>query len=194
MSISIVPVASGSPTSAGVPPEMLATDDLVSALPERIEPVRRSRAFRLRLALAATTLLVVLAVYLALIVVTSYGVWSHLASPGFTAAVRGALGEPLGYMAFCIAGPILCVFLVKPIFTMQAAPRAGVTLDRPAEPRLFAFVERLCNAQGAPVPRQIRVDTDANASAALRHGLFGLFRDDLVLTIGLPLARHHAPG
>src|SRR5206468_1593590 len=63
------------------------------------------------------------------------------------------------------------------------------TIDRSAEPRLFAFVDRLCAAQGAPAPRQIRVDTDVNASAALRHGLISLFRDDLTLTIGLPLAR-----
>jgi Zn-dependent protease with chaperone function len=189
MSTSLVPVASDMPAAPAIHSPTPAADDLIAALPERIEPVRRSRTFRLRLALAAMTLLMVLAIYLALIVVTSYGIWSHLASPGFVAAVRLAFEEPAAYIAFCIAGPILCVFLVKPIFTMQRAARPGVTLDRSAEPRLFAFVERLCAAQGAPAPRQIRVDTDVNASASLRHGLIGLFRDDLVLTVGMPLAR-----
>lgn len=188
MSTALVPGVSAphaGPTVPGPP----VPDDLISALPDRIELVRRSRAYRLRLAMATLVLLLVLLVYAALVVITSYGVWSHLATDEFAGAVRRVFGESPAYMAFCIAGPILCVFLVKPIFTMRRQARPGVTLERPAEPRLFAFVERLCAAQGAPAPSRIRVDTDINASASLRHGLISLFRDDLVLTVGLPLAR-----
>jgi Zn-dependent protease with chaperone function len=189
MSISLVPGVSGPCAAPAVSPVAPTLDDLLAALPERIEPVRRSRAFRLRLALAVLTLLLVLSIYLALVVITSYGVWSHFTSDAFAGAVRRIFVEPSAYIAFCIAGPILCVFLVKPIFTMRSATQPAVTLDRSVEPRLFAFVERLCAAQGAPAPRKIRVDTAINASASLRHGLISLFRDDLVLTVGLPLAR-----
>jgi Zn-dependent protease with chaperone function len=189
MSTSLVPGVSVPHAGPTVPPETLVPDDLISALPDRIEPVRRSRAYRLRLAMAALALLLVLIIYAALVVITSYGVWSHFFSDEFAAAVRGIFVQPLAYVAFCIAGPILSVFLVKPIFTMRSAAQPGMTLDRSTEPRLFAFVERLCAAQGAPAPRKIRVDTDINASASLRHGLISLFRDDLVLTVGLPLAR-----
>jgi Zn-dependent protease with chaperone function len=189
MSTSLVPGVSVPHAAPVVPTEAPAPDDLLSALPGRIEPVRRSRAYRFRLALAALTLLLVLIIYLALVVITSYGVWSHFTSDAFAAAVRRILVDPLAYIAFCIAGPILSVFLVKPIFTMRSTAEPAVTLDRSAEPRLFAFVERLCAAQRAPAPRKIRVDTDINASASLRHGLISLFRDDLVLTVGLPLAR-----
>jgi Zn-dependent protease with chaperone function len=164
-------------------------DELLAALPDRIEPVRRSWAFRLRLALAVLTLLTVLVVYVALVVITSYGVWSHFASKELVAAVHEVFVESGPYAAFCVAGPILCLFLVKPLFTGRWAERPGVTLDRSIEPRLFAYVERLCAAQGAPAPRRIRVDTEINASASLRHGLLSLFRDDLVLTVGLPLAQ-----
>jgi Zn-dependent protease with chaperone function len=164
-------------------------DDLLAGLPERIEPIRRPWAYRVRLAVALGTLLAVLALYIGLVVVTSYGVWSHLASERFVAAVHRVFGGLGAYAAFCVAGPFLCVFLVKPVFSLWGREPGGVTLDRSVEPRLFAFVARLCAAQGVPMPRQIRVDTDVNASAALRHGLISLFRRDLVLTIGLPLAR-----
>jgi Zn-dependent protease with chaperone function len=185
-----IPVLSAAPTATATAQRVdPTTDDLLAALPTRIEPVRRSRAFCLRLALAGFTLLVVLTLYVALVVITSYGIWSHLASPGLVAAVRRAFVEPGPYIAFCVAGPILCVFLVKPIFTLGGAEQSGVTLERSTEPRLFAFIERLCAAQGAPAPRQVRVNTEVNASAALRHGLISLFRTDLALTIGLPLAR-----
>jgi Zn-dependent protease with chaperone function len=174
------------PASAGG----LTLDELLAALPERIEPVQRCWAFRLRLTVALITLLAVLAVYVGLVVVTSYGVWCHFASDEFAAAVQRLFGGRELYLAFCVAGPILCVFLVKPIFTLRRGAQSGVALDRAAEPRLFAYVDRLCAAQRAPAPRRIRVDTDINASAALRHGLLSLwFRRDVELTIGLPLVR-----
>jgi Zn-dependent protease with chaperone function len=163
--------------------------ELLAALPEKIEPVRRSRAFWLRLLLGVFVLLSLLVVYVALVVITSYGAWSHLASDALTAAVRRLFVNPVAYAAFCVAGPILCVFLVKPVLTMSGSKRSGVKLDRSVETSLFAYVDRLCALQAAPAPRQIRVDTDINASAGLRHGLISLFRDDLALSIGLPLVR-----
>jgi Zn-dependent protease with chaperone function len=189
MSRSLAPDALGTCIGPAAPAGAAASDALLAALPDTIEPVRRSWEFRLQLALAVFTLLSLLVVYVELVVLTSYGVWSHFASEGFVAAVRRVFVHPGLYFTFCVAGPILCVFLVKPIFTVRRSKRHGVTLDRSAEPRLFAFVDRLCVAQGAPAPRRIQVDTDINASAGLRHGVISLFRDDLVLTVGLPLAR-----
>lgn len=185
---------SGATVSAGICPAPAAVSEpglheLLSALPAALEPVQRSRSFRLRLVLVGIVLTALLAVYVALVVVTSYGVWSHVASERFVAMVRRLLVYPVAYGAFCVAGPILCVFLVKPLFTMWAPQRAGVTLDRSLETQLFAYVDRLCELQRAPAPRQICVNLDINASASLRHGLIGLFRDDLKLTIGLPLVR-----
>jgi len=189
MSTSLAPGVPGRSAAPATRSDAPTLDALLAALPSRIEPIRRSRAFRVRLALAAVTLLLVLTVYVALIVVMSYGVWTHFVSPGFDAAVRRVFVEPGLYVAFCIVGPILCVFMIKPIFTMQRVEQPAVTIDRSAEPRLFAFVERLCTVQGAKAPRIIRVDTQVNASASPRHGLFSLLRDDFVLTIGLPLVR-----
>jgi Zn-dependent protease with chaperone function len=167
----------------------LSTEDLLLALPDCLGPMPRSRAFRIRLAFCAATLLALLMVYVTLVMVASYGLWSHLASPGVVAAAHRLVPSPPLFIFLCVAGVILCVFLVKPLFTLRASRPPSVRLERSAEPRLFAFVDRLCAAQGAPAPSEILVDTQVNASASLRHNLVGLFRDDLTLTIGLPLAR-----
>ncbi len=46
---------------------------------------------------------------------------------------------------------------------------------------------RLCEIVRAPVPKSIRVNTQVNASASFRLGMLSLLRNDLTLTIGLPL-------
>ena len=87
-----------------------------------------------------------------------------------------------------MVGSILVLFMIKPLFapaTAQAAPRK---LSPGEQPLLFAFVERLARAVGAPAPREIHVTCDVNAAASLRRGLWSAARgNDLVLTLGLPL-------
>ncbi len=77
--------------------------------------------------------------------------------------------------------------MVKPLFAPRVRRGEACTLNRSHEPLVFAFVERVCQAVGAPVPRRIDVDCEVNASASFRRGLLSLFGRDLVLTIGLPL-------
>jgi hypothetical protein len=188
MSSTIAADAPGS--SRGVTtPSGITLNDLLAALPQEIEPVPRSRRFWFRLVLALIVLLSLLVVYITLVVITSYGVWSLFTGDALPAAVKRLFVDPGAYLAFCVAGPILCIFLVKPIFTMTGSKRAGVTLDRTVETSLFTYVVKLCSLQAAPSPRQIRVSIDVNASAGLRRGLTSLLRDDLELSIGLPLVR-----
>ncbi|MGC3967054.1 MAG: M48 family metallopeptidase [Pirellulales bacterium] len=53
---------------------------------------------------------------------------------------------------------------------------------------LFEFVEMVCRTVGSPRPRRIDVDLDVNASASFRRGIWSMLGNDLVLTIGMPLA------
>jgi hypothetical protein len=57
MSTSLTPGVPGPCTAPETPEIAPIPDDLLAAHPARIAPVRRSRAFRLRLTLAALTLL-----------------------------------------------------------------------------------------------------------------------------------------
>src|SRR5262249_17002501 len=57
-----------------------------------------------------------------------------------------------------------------------------------AEPLLYAFVDGVCDAVGAPRPARIDVDCQVNASARREGGLLGVLGGKLILTIGLPFA------
>src|SRR5262249_33647488 len=108
---------------------------------------------------------------------------------GIMSAVRGraAVMAVLVYAAPLVIGGILILFMLKPLFSRPANQSRTRTLKRQTEPVLFAFVERICEAVGAPRPRQIQVDCEVNASASFRRGLLSMFGNDLVLTIGAPL-------
>jgi len=55
------------------------------------------------------------------------------------------------------------------------------------EPALYAFIARICDLVGAPMPKRIVLDCDLNAAAAFRRGAASMLGNDLVLVIGLPL-------
>ncbi|HAV64865.1 MAG TPA: hypothetical protein DCY13_21160, partial [Verrucomicrobiales bacterium] len=57
-----------------------------------------------------------------------------------------------------------------------------------AEPVLFAFIEAVCRAVKAPMPRRVDLDCHLNAAAGFRKGFLSFLGSDLVLLIGLPLA------
>jgi Zn-dependent protease with chaperone function len=77
--------------------------------------------------------------------------------------------------------------MIKPLFARPAAASRTRSLRRESEPHLFAFVDRVCAAVGAPQPRQIELNCDVNAAAAFRRGALSMFGRDLKLIIGLPL-------
>ena len=103
-------------------------------------------------------------------------------------AVRNVWGILFLYAGPLVAGVILLVFMIKPLFARPARGGLGRKMKQSQEPLLFAFVDRIADAVGAPQPRQIRVDCEVNASAGFGSGLMGLFGRNLVLTIGMPLA------
>jgi len=85
-------------------------------------------------------------------------------------------------------GSLLVLFMIKPLFVRRAWHIRPSKIERQEEPLIFAFVEKLCNRVGAPMPSEIHLDINVNASASFRRGLLSIFANDLVLTIGLPLA------
>jgi tetratricopeptide (TPR) repeat protein len=92
------------------------------------------------------------------------------------------------YLAPIVAGGILVLFMVKPLFARPSVDTRIRSLTPQSDPLLFAFVARVCEAVGAPAPRRIDADFQVNASASFRRGMLSMLGNDLVLTIGLPLA------
>jgi Zn-dependent protease with chaperone function len=130
-------------------------------------------------------------IYVAFILSIGAGVVYHLTHhAGMLQVVRGrgAILALIIYLSPLVIGTIAVIFMFKPLFARRANVRRSRSLTPQGEPILFAFVERLASAVGAPNPKRIEVDSDVNASASFRRGWISmLLGGDLTLTIGVPL-------
>jgi Zn-dependent protease with chaperone function len=150
-------------------------------------------SYALGLLVVSAAMVVLPLLYLAIIAASGWAtVW--WAVHGFESVMRGVQGS-LGtakvrlfvYLAPLVAGAAVPVFLLKPLFSRRTAPPGDLYLERRDQPRLFAFVERLAAAVGAPVPDRVAIDCQVNAGAGLELGLLKREGSALVLKIGLPL-------
>lgn len=155
-----------------------------------IRRVRVPILYRIGILLAALVMIVLPAVYVALIAAAGWAVYYHAAN--HTEIVEMGTGRArliaLGlYVGPIIAGGIMVLFMLKPLFARPASTRRSRSLTRQAEPVLFGFVDRICQAVGSRQPVRIEVDNQMNAAAGFDAGMFKLVRNRLVLTIGVPL-------
>lgn len=154
-----------------------------------IPPVRSPWLYQLNLVLVTLTMVLLPLVYLALIAGVAWGAFWY-ATHAWSLFLGGLGGIKIRvalYVTPLLLAGVLLVFMVKPLFARSSRESKPMKLDRHQEPVLFAFVERLCQVVGSPVPREIHVDCQVNASASFRRGWLSFFGADLVLTIGLPL-------
>ncbi len=171
---------------------MLSGEQLALELAQpAAEPVVRVRLrlrFRLGLALVAFATLLLPAVYAALVALTIYGVGLHTAYDTWLLAAHASIVSVIAYFGPLIVGGVVVVFMAKPFLARPARAPAAMAIRREQAPMLFQLVDRVRTAVGAPQPREIRIDTQVNASAGFRGGAGSLFRrGDLALTIGTPL-------
>lgn len=165
--------------------------ELISAISGPIKPVRTSFFYQLGLLWSAIVMVVLPVIYLGVIAIAAWAVYYHATQHvGMMGSVRGrgAILMVAIYAAPIIAGAIMIVFMIKPLFARPADEGRSRFLTRQGEPVLFEFVEKLCASVGAPLPRRIEVNNELNASASYGRGWRGLFGGDLVLTVGAPLA------
>ncbi len=161
---------------------------LLAAAGVPFEPVRINLGYQLGLAVVAGAMLLLPVLYVALIVSLAWGVWYYAVhSPAVLFRGGGGVWRVVFYVAPIVAGVTGVLFMVKPIFARAPPPPPPIILPPADQPLLHRFVERLCQALGAPIPREIRVDMEVNASASFRRGARSMLGNDLVLTLGLPL-------
>jgi Zn-dependent protease with chaperone function len=149
-----------------------------------ISPTHISLFYKAGLAAVAFAMVLLPMVYLATIVLIAWGVAYHL-EHNVEFFEDGLFTFLIGYLGPAVAGCIMIIFMVKPLFSRGPRPVPPPILESHREPILFAFIEQICRLVRAPMPRHVSVDCQVNASASLRRGLLS---KDLVLTIGLPLA------
>jgi Zn-dependent protease with chaperone function len=152
-----------------------------------------SLGYRVGLAAVAGLMVLLPVVYFGIIAGTCWLTWYHMTHSG--AMFRGVGGRVvilLGvvYIALIIAGALLVLAMVLPLFWRSRRGPRPYWVDRREQPLLYAYVDKLCDVMRAPRPARIDLVAAANASAHIDNGVFGLlFRRRLVLTLGLSLAR-----
>jgi len=148
-----------------------------------------SPLYNLGLTLVALAMLLLPLIYLGLISGIIYLLYHHATeSTELLQRITSGRVAHFTYLAPMLVGSVLVLFMIKPLFSRRARYIRPSKIELQEEPLLFAFVEKLCNRVGAPVPSEIHLDTNVNASASFRRGLLSIFANDLVLTIGLPVA------
>lgn len=150
--------------------------------------------YRAGVILVALAMVLLPCIYIALTVLAGWSVY-WFASHHFLEIWEWHLGSnrvALAAKVVCSVTPLLvggtiALFMVKPLFARRAAPMQPLAVNPEMEPRLCNLIAWVCQTVGAPVPKRIELDCDVNASAGFDRGFRGFFRNDLVLTIGLPL-------
>jgi len=155
-----------------------------------VPPLPTAWTYRLALMAVACAMVLLPVLYVGLIAGGVWALWAYgrFFLGSFLPEHRGAAVLVAGALPLFI-GVVVIVCLVKPLFARPARPDRPLRLSPQDEPLLFQFVARLCAALHAPVPREIHVDCQVNASAGFRRGLLSMFGDDMVLTLGLPLVQ-----
>ena len=181
-------------TLAAPPPpaDRPSAADLVAAFAGPVPRTPVPLFYQLGLVLVTMMMIVLPVLYLAMIAAAAWGLWLYAVHAralfSFTGhSVRLAIFMLMLYLGGLFVGAVVVFFMVKPLFARRA-PRAQPLAMNPAlEPALYAFIAKICDAVGAPMPRRIDLDCQLNAAAGFRRGGASLFSNDLVLTIGLPL-------
>jgi predicted Zn finger-like uncharacterized protein len=173
----------------------LTPEQIMASFGNAIERVNPTPLYRLWVVIVACVMVLLPLVYIALIGLVAAGLAYHAVhniSVFQSLGGRGGRGSAKAafalYFGPLVIGGVVFVFMLKPFFAKIGRGEKQRVLDPEVEPLLYAFVDGICAAVGAPRPTRIEVDSNVNASARREGPLMGVFGRELVLTIGLPLA------
>ena len=164
-------------------------DAIVEAFREPVAPVRVSWAYCAGLVLVTAAMALLPVIYVGLILLVA-GLTVYHAVHNFT-LFEGGRDVRLHLLMYCaplFGGCAVAVTMLKPLAARRPKTKFAYILQPTDEPLLFTLVALLCKAIHAPFPEVIEVDLNVNAAARFRRGCLSFFGNDLVLTIGLPLA------
>lgn len=184
-----IPIVSSVQPTCGI-----TQQQIISALSERLPRISLPFIYRITALVVSLVMVVLPLVYFALIALVCYATYYHAVnhlnvfSLAKYAGGRGTIVSVVLYLGPLAVGGIMILFMIKPIFARSSDVSRRRSVTPKSDPLLFAFVSRLCEVVGAPMPKRIDIDCNVNASASFRRGILSIFSaNDLVLTIGLPL-------
>lgn len=180
------------PTSAAKAQHSVTGAQLATAFDGKLERRRLSIGYHVGVAIVAVLMLLLPLVYFGIIAGTCWLVRYHaIHSLAMFEHLRGGrvmLFVGVIYVAPIVAGALLVLAMILPLFWRGGRRPKQYWVDRREQPLLYAYIDKLCDAMRAPRPARIAVTTEANASASIDNGLLGIFYRRLLLTLGLPFA------
>jgi Zn-dependent protease with chaperone function len=189
--------AAGAAVANAVPAAPMLEGDAAMFAPAfvgRWQPVYRSPAYRASLLAAAMFMVLVPVLYLAVLGLIGWATYWHFSTNTHLVSLErsGRVGvwQVVVYVTPGLIGLVLILMLLQPVSLLfrKGPDDDPVEIYPSEEPRLFAFVNSVCETMGAPKPKRIFVDCNVNAAASLKPGLIGVFTpNSLGLHIGLPL-------
>ena len=183
--------AEGVAEAAAPTKKTLTPHQILAAFGDEIEPIRPTLSYRLSVLFVSAVMLLLPLIYLGMvglvILAVGYHAVNHVSVFAHAGKGGSAKGAFLVYVAPLVAGVVVVAFMLKPLFARSGKRDRQRALDPQVEPLLFAFVDGVCSSVGAPRPNRIEVDCDVNAGVYLDGGMTAVFRNELVLVIGLPL-------
>ena len=117
----------------------------LAAFSADIHRPRLSPLYTVGLAVVAFAMVLLPAIYLALIGLTGWGVFYHLSHNTWIMTGQGnGLGRLLLYLGPAVIGGILVFFMLKPLLARQTKAAAPLSLDPAKEPLLFEIGRASC--------------------------------------------------
>lgn len=164
--------------------DVYSMTELAEAFGDSAEIPVASRGYLMKLIPVTALMLLLPLIYISITLLSGVATfWVAVEGLSWFADNPGYL-RLIGFTAGLLGALLLTIFLLRPLVASTDHGPQPVRLDPAREPILFDLVERVTDAVGAPMPEEILVDSDANASARLTHGAFS---KGLTLTIGMPL-------
>jgi Zn-dependent protease with chaperone function len=165
--------------------------ELLAGFTGTIRRPRVSFFYQIGLILVTLVMLILPVIYVGIIIAAAWGIYLFAAHFGILlSGLRGPriwLLKTVLYIVSSLVGVVFIFFMVKPLFARRAARAQPLAMNPAYEPTLYAFIAKICDLVGAPMPKRIDLDCEINAAASFRRGAASLFSNDLVLTIGVPL-------
>jgi Zn-dependent protease with chaperone function len=145
---------------------------------------RVSGAFRQRATFLIILIIVFFVLYAGLMFLAGYLLWLGITLPVHRRDVAGGV---ILKILLIPTGLLLLVFLCRGFFRRSRTRNRSLGVEIFAEhhPKLTAFLQRLCDDVGAPMPHRIFVDFEVNAAAGYGDGAFFSSNKNLYIGLGL---------
>ena len=185
-------VLAGEVASASAKPEEITAGELKAALAGPVPRQRISVLYQAGLLLVACFMVLLPLAYFGLAVLTGYGVYRYAVNAkemffSLGGNVYLLLLEVILYVGPIVPGRGGGPFHVQTDPGAQPQTRATHRVESGPASAIYQFIAHLSDLLRISIPKRIYLSCDLNAGAGFERGWLSLLRNDVSLTLGLPL-------